>query len=306
MPAHYSSLDHECLLAVSGPDAATFLQGQATCDVREVNTDSARPGAWCNPQGRILADFLLAQPAPEHFLLRLHADIADTTRERLGKYIVFSKARLERSDWRVFGCWGDTVRQRLGQILAELPDARYHSRTGEGYCVVQMDEAASAFELYLAPQRSELATTLTQTLEPAPASQWQALQIAAGLGRVEAATVETFLPQMLNYDLEGLVNFKKGCYTGQEVIARLHYKGTPKRRMYLASCREPAPAAGTEIFAEGERQAVGTVVNAISIDEQQTALLVVLALKSTGAALHLGGAEGPLLALSEPEHFAAG
>lgn len=296
MPAYYSPLEHEALLQVHGPDAATFLQGQATCDVRDISEQRGLPGAWCTPQGRMLADFLLVQTAPEHYTLRLRADIADTTAERLGKYIVFSKAEMTRpQNWRVIACWGGDAGTALKALTGVLPDQRYGCTSGEGFCLIQVDEAGEQFELYLdGSARADLLEALDQSLETQSPNVWQALQIDKGIGRVEAHTVETFLPQALSYDLTGFVSFTKGCYTGQEVVARLHYRGTPKRRLYRASLPSgAAPAAGESVFA-GDRN-VGTVVNAAAVAAGDIRLLVSLAVKSADSPLHIGSRDGPAL-----------
>ncbi|WP_116365166.1 YgfZ/GcvT domain-containing protein [Parahaliea mediterranea] len=309
MSAFFCPLENESLLQVSGPDAATFLQGQTTCDVRQVNDHSARPGAWCSAQGRILADFLLSQCAPETFLLRLRADIADTTAERLKKYVVFSKASVVvATDWQVLACWGDGAGAALRAVLGETPTARFGSCASEGVVVIQVDEAGQQFEVLLSPARSDLLDALGAQLQAAPASQWQALQVAAGIGRIEAPTVEAFLPQMLNYDLTGFVSFQKGCYTGQEVIARLHYRGKAKRRLFLARLDGvDAPAAGTALYPPGASQAAGAVVNAVAVDGQHCLLLACAALNaalnSDQAPLHLGSAEGPALQLQAPDYL---
>ncbi|GAB3277728.1 YgfZ/GcvT domain-containing protein [Parahaliea aestuarii] len=305
MPPFYSPLHHESLLRVSGPDAATFLQGQTTCDVRQVDSHNARPGAWCNVQGRILADFLLTLDAAGHYLLRLRADIIEGTAERLKKYVVFSKASIDAApDWQVIGCWGEGVKAALQALLPEVPGARHGSCAGEGYQLLQVDDAGQRYELFLSSERKDLLEALPAHLQAAEPGQWRALEIAAGIGRVEAATVEAFLPQMLNYDLTGFVNFQKGCYTGQEVIARLHYRGTAKRRLFLARVdAAEIPTAGTGLYTEGANQAAGNVVNAVATGEQSCALLVCASLSAAQAPLCLGNADGPRLQLQAPDYL---
>ncbi|TXS95503.1 folate-binding protein YgfZ [Parahaliea maris] len=301
MPAFYSQLDNESLLQVSGPDAATFLQGQLTCDVRAIDAAHAAPGAWCNAQGRIIADLLLVQCTTDQYLLRLRADIAASTATRLGKYVVFSKASVERlENWRVFALWGDELAEALGSLFPDLPEGRFGSVSGEGLSLVQMDEAGQQFELYASPERGDISAGLS-SLEAADSSQWQALQIASGLGRIEAETVEEFLPQALNFDLEGFVSFQKGCYTGQEVIARLHYRGKSKRRAFIGrvDCAS-APGAGAPVFQQGASQAVGNVVNAVGSPDQGCTLLLSTTLKACRETLYLAPDGGPAITLTVP------
>ena len=303
LSAFFSPLNHETLLRVSGADAASFLQGQATCDVREVDDRQARPGAWCNPQGRMLADFLLAQFGPGHYGLRLRADIADTTATRLGKYIVFSKAELAPAgDWRVFGCWGPGAGDALLPLAGELPQQRYGCVGGEGFHLVQVDGDGAQFELYMdTAARPELPRDLAAAAKEAAASDWLALDIARAIGRVEANTVEAFLPQALNYDLCDFVSFRKGCYTGQEVVARLHYRGKSKRRMYIARATAETPAAGDEVYTP-EGRGVGTVVNAVATTAGEARLLVSVAQSALTGPLHLKSDTGPELTVTEPPY----
>jgi tRNA-modifying protein YgfZ len=307
LPALFCALPHEALLQVSGPDAATFLQGQTTCDVREVNPQRARPGAYCNAQGRVLADFLLVQSATERYTLRLRADIADAIAGRLAKYVVFAKATVAVAGHaQVLACWGEGAAAALQPLVGTLPTAQYGCAAGEGFCLVQVDREGRQFELYLEGDRaSDLAQSLGATLARGEVAQWQALQIAAGIGRVEQATLEAFLPQALNYDRIGFVSFNKGCYTGQEVVARLHYRGKSKRRTYLARSDGASPAAGHPVYAGNSEQAVGTVVNAVALPGGGAQLLVSLAQQALDKSLALDPAGGQALTISPPPYSLA-
>lgn len=286
MSAHYALLEREALLHLTGPDSLTFLQGQTTCDTRKVDSGTTVAGAYCTPQGRMVCDFQLGQVGEEHFLLRLRADIAEAAVSTFGKYIVFSKAELDpqRRDWQVVACWGDTVGEALREIIGGLPAGPNQAMAGEGYLLVQVDEAGTQFEAWLdMAQHGDHFETIQQHLEPGDSAAWEALQIRAGLGRVEGGTVEEFLPQMLNYDVVGHVAFDKGCYTGQEIVARLHYRGKAKRRMYLAeSSQLPPLPAGTALSAIGSESNAGTVVN--SVASEGAALYLVSATESAAAA----------------------
>jgi hypothetical protein len=265
LAANFARLQDESLLHIVGPDTLTFLQGQTTCDTRQVDDGHAVPGAYCTVQGRMVCDFLLLQLAAEHMVLRMRRGILAAATATFGKYIVFSKAELDaqRSDWQVFACWGDEAAATLGQLDMPVPGAQYAVAREEGYALVQLDAKGTQYEVYAnVEQHPQHLQALRDAMSEGSEAQWQALQINAGIGRVEGATSGEFLPQMLNYDITGHVNFRKGCYTGQEIVARLHYRGKAKRRLYLASLRgaEPLPA-GTDLFTAGTEQASGTVVN---------------------------------------------
>jgi len=299
---YYSALEQESLLHITGPDTLTFLQGQTTCDTRIVDADHGVPGAYCTPQGRVVCDFLLTRLGPEHFALRMRRDIRAASKAIFGKYIIFSKAELddEREDWQPFGFWGAEAASVLADMFGTVPGERFGCRSAEDFVLVQMDDQGQQFEGYLnVAANSGLLSKIEQRMQASPESAWQAINIAGGIARIEAATMEEFVPQTLNYDLTGHVNFKKGCYTGQEVVARLHYRGTPKRRTYLAELPQAASgAAGTALYSEEKSQSVGNIVNIASAGE--TILALVAATESgVEEGLHLDAPDGPLLTLAE-------
>ena len=302
MICQYTPLEQEALLHIAGPDSLTFLQGQTTCDTRNLDSSHALPGVYCTPKGRVVCDFLLSQLGEEHYALRLRRDIRAGSAATFGKYIIFSKAELDagRDDWQVLACWGEDAGRALSDIFGATPAERFGASCGDGFVVVQLDEDGRQFECYLdSANKPELLAQMGEIMQQSTEEQWQALQIGSGIGRIEAATVEAFIPQMLNYDLTGHISFTKGCYTGQEVVARLHYLGKPKRRMYLAelSGSEP-PTAGTPLFSSDTGQSVGNVVNSAVADGQLIGLVVATA-DGVENGLHLGAVEGPALTIGE-------
>ncbi|WP_162846106.1 YgfZ/GcvT domain-containing protein [Seongchinamella sediminis] len=300
MSACYAPLQAEAILHITGPDSLTFLQGQTTCDTRKISSTQALPGAYCNVQGRMVCDFLLLQLAQEHYALRLKADTLDNAAATFGKYIVFSKAELAggSGDWQLYGCWGEAVADALRSLGMSTPTARYGAATGDGHVLVQMDDAGCQFELYIdGAATPELAGALEAALERCPETQWQALQMRAGIGRVEGPNVAEMLPQMLNYDVTGHVSFSKGCYTGQEIVARLHYRGKAKRRMYLGELPGGAASqAGDSLFSPGSGQGAGTVINAAQLDDR-TVCLVTATEQGAAGGLRLASPDGPAIEL---------
>ena len=308
MPHYYTNLDQEALLHLSGPDALSFLQGQVTCDTRTLTARNSLPGAYCTAQGRIVGDFLLSQLAPDHIVLRLRREIRASNAAVLAKYIVFSKATLEaeREDWQLLACWGTDSARALGDIFGPLPQGRYGARGDEHFLLVQLDDAGQQFECYIdRTGGARLLDQLQSALQPAPESTWQALQIASGIGRIQAGTSGEFIPQMLNYDLTGHISFNKGCYTGQEVVARMHYRGKSKRRLYLASLPQDAISPdnpiveGTRVYSAADGKSVGVVVNAASAGDGHLAVLASATAGGAAAGLHPGSPQGPLLTLQE-------
>jgi folate-binding protein YgfZ len=263
-----------------------------------VNPGNAASGAFCTPQGRVICDFLLCQLGAEHFVLRMRREIRDRSSKAFGKYIIFSKAKLDasRDDWECVAVWGDDAAQALREVFGEVPDKRFGAHSGDDFALIQIDDAGREFECYLhdenaARRIARLATLMSLGTE----DEWRTRQIANGIARIEAAIVEEFVPQTLNYDLTGAISFNKGCYTGQEVVARLHYRGKAKRRSYLFELAgESRPAAGTALYSTGAAQSSGNVVNA-SIYEGNSLLLATATIEGIHEGLHLGAIDGPLL-----------
>ena len=292
MDAHYALLEDDALLHISGPDTLQFLQGQTTCDTRQVSPEQAVAGAYCTPQGRMVCDLLLAPLAEDHFGLRMRASLRPIAAAALAKYIVFSKAELdaERDDWRVLACWGADAAQILAGLAGEVPGTQLGVVSGQGIRLVQIDDHGEQFEAWIdTAHHADHLDALGEALQQGDVETWHTLQVAAGRARLEATTSEMFLPQDLNYDRTGLVSFDKGCYTGQEIVARLHYRGKPKRRTVPATIdSNEAFAPGAPLFANGREQSVGNLVN-----RAPGVSLVCAALGAMDAPLALGSPDGP-------------
>lgn len=244
------------LIAIKGPDTAKFLQGQVTCDVRELAGDKTRLGAQCNIKGRMLLCFRALQPAADEILLRVHKSLIASGLASLGKYIVFSKAKLSdaSNDYRCIGIVGPQAETLLLTAYGAVPDIHGSwVAAGSGF-IIRLDDAR--FECWLPePEVTRLAAQATE----ADHGLWTLLDIRAGLGDITQETYETFTPQAINFQLVEGINFRKGCYTGQEIVARLHYRGTLKRHMYRFGFTGAQPLPGSEIH-NGEGKNVGEVV----------------------------------------------
>lgn len=260
-------LNHYELLEVQGTDSERFLQGQLSCDVREVSMDSARWGTYNNAKGRMHASFLTsAAPDVEAgYHLRMATDVATHCREVLAKYIVFSKAEIQSlsDEWLVFGITGSNAKAALETALETAltgslkGDLSVHSSSG-WQCLV-LSEQLGVYELHVpADQASAVWDKLCDVAQITNSNRWDKALIEMGMAEVRAENLETLIPQMMNFDLNGGINFKKGCYTGQEVIARLHYRGEAKQRLFRIA--GPGASLGTQLFTEARRSAVGEVV----------------------------------------------
>ena len=276
--AHIMLLDHYQLLQVQGPDSERFLQGQLSCDVREVNASCARWGTYNNPKGRMHASFLIsgtADPAPT-YQLRMAADIAAHCQQALSKYIVFSKAEIQSlaEEWLVIGLRGADAGSALEKALGVTLGDDLSAHSTDGWQCIVLSREQSFYELHLSlEQAPDIWDKLCEHAAPANNHLWDNALIELGMAEVTAVNQEKLIPQMMNFDLNGGINFKKGCYTGQEVIARLHYRGEAKQRLFRISGAQAA--IGTELFAETRRSAVGEVVAWHQSGDSGTGLAVI-------------------------------
>lgn len=267
------------LLAVQGPDSAKFLQGQLTCDVQMAGDRASIPGAYCSQKGRMLSSFQLLQREESHYWLRMRADLLENTARTLGKFIVFSKAKLAvRDDMVGFGLHGSEAAALLRSLFGAAPAGQNGTLVAAETLLLQRDAEGRRFECWLpASAAAELWQRCAAQCTAAGTDYWRWLTIRTGFGEVSAATAELFIPQMLNYHLNGAVSFKKGCYTGQEIIARTHYRGQVKRHVQFAQCElAQPPEPGSEVLA-ANGHAIGNVLDSASIDDRRCELLAVVA-----------------------------
>lgn len=271
-------LNHLSLLLVKGPEASKFLQGQLTCDLRELNTPVTRIGAQCNVKGRILLTFRALQLDAETIALRIPTSMIENAKASLGKYIIFSKAKLHdgREDYVIFGLYGQAARQAAGTAFAGLPAADDGWIEKDGNILIQL--AQDRFECWVNQADAQtFKDHFSHLAITDDVNTWELLNIRAGVADIYPSTVDLFTPQEINYQLINGVNFRKGCYTGQEIVARLHYRGKLKRHMYrfgLSGTDLPSP--GAELVNATTRQICGHLVAAASASPGQVEILASL------------------------------
>lgn len=300
-----ADLSHLAVVAVRGEDSLDFLQGQFTNDVRRVDATHSQLAAWCNPKGRMLAALRIFRRAGELHLL-LEGSLLEPTLKRLRMYVLRSKVSLEDASEALpgFGLSGPGADSHLAELLGSAPAAPDGALEHEALTVLRLPGPHPRFSIHgpvatLAPLWSRLREAGAR---PVGTQVWALQDIRAGQPSIHPATQEAFVPQMVNLEVIDGVNFKKGCYTGQEVVARMHYLGKPKRRMFRARAQTgEVPPPGTEIHAVGEDQSAGKVVDAQAAPEAGVELLAVLQLSAVegGTELRLGGPDGPRLELLE-------
>ncbi len=289
------------VLRASGADAAAFLHGQLTQDITGLPPGQARLAGYCTPKGRLLGTLVIwrAPAQTEDFVAMVKADIAQALAKRLSMFILRAKAKLTVEPIAVWGVQLAADQEAVALPFAPPAAAEPFSvaPTDEGIWVAAPRAAAGPRRWWLLGNRSLPADGLDAGRQAA----WQVADIAAGLPWIQAATQDVFIPQTLNLDLIEGVNFTKGCYPGQEVVARSHYRGTVKRRMAygIAQSNTPSgPLEGSDIFDAGRPESPsGRVINAASGDGG-THLLLEVHLADLGTAEYrLGSVEGPHIAI---------
>ncbi|MEW6703585.1 MAG: folate-binding protein [Pseudomonadota bacterium] len=282
------------VIRVQGADAASFLHGQLTQDIRSLPLGLARLAGYCSAKGRLLASFIVWRAEPETFMLACSADLLPPTLKRLSMFVLRAKARLSdaSAEWPLHGLAGEATARLLGP---EAPAAVWGvGRVGTAQVLRLPDVQGMPRWLWCAP-----ADAGAPDVPPMPHEAWAWLEVQSGLPRITAATVEQFVPQMVNLEAVDGVNFRKGCYPGQEVVARSQYRGTIKRRSFLfrsAAAAQP----GQEVFDDADPdQPAGMVVNAASFEHRHAVLAEVKLAALDSGRLHLGCAGGPLLEREE-------
>lgn len=283
-------LTHLGVIRVAGEDAAKFLHGQLTQDFALLDLQHARLAAFLTVKGRMLASCIAFKRDDGEVLLLCARDLLAPTLKRLSMFVLRAKARLSDAtgDYALYGLLGDAARAALP--AGDEPWAK--ADMGDASVVRLYPADVQPRALWLAP-----AGSAAPAGAPLTEAQWLWSEVRSGVATLTAPVVEAFVPQMLNYESVGGVNFKKGCYPGQEVVARSQFRGTLKRRTYLAHA--PAEVAvGAEVFAQGDaEQPVGTVVQAAAAPGGGVDALVSLQIAAAGGPLRVGTAAGVPLAL---------
>jgi tRNA-modifying protein YgfZ len=312
------------VLRAQGADAASFLQGQLTQDVPSLGEHEARLAGYCSAKGRLLGSFVMWRGGPEEILLACSADLVAPLQKRLSMFVLRAKCKITDASAEL-PLWGVA-----GAVPAGWPAAAWHCNRADGVLRIRLldaavpstqpgvatvprylmlgqpaatDAGAGAEAMGTAPNAelaSVVAAPTAAVLTALPAldhGTWLWLEAASGTVRITAATVEQFVPQMVNLDLVNGVNFQKGCYPGQEVVARSQYRGTLKRRAFLLRSETPLQP-GQEIFHSADPgQPAGLVALAGSRGPQHQVLaeMKIAALEPGSGTLHAGSATGPLL-----------
>jgi len=285
-------LPHLGVIRVEGEDAATFLQGQLTQDFVLMGAGDARLAAFCNAKGRMQASFVGVPLGSGAFALVVSRDLLERTLRRLSMFVLRAKARLSDAtgEFQLLGLAGAAV----GQAAGGSPPSAWEHLSRQGIHVVGLYPAdGQARALWLAPAGTP--PPEAPALDP---DVWRWGEVRSGVATLAEPVFEAFVPQMLNYESTGGVNFRKGCYPGQEVVARSQFRGTLKRRAFPARCALPM-AAGAQLFHDSDpEQPCGLVAQAARAPDGEWDAIVSIQLSATTSGrIGVGSAQGPELRL---------
>ncbi|MDD4880788.1 MAG: folate-binding protein [Gallionellaceae bacterium] len=293
-----ADLSHWGLIAFSGDDAQTFLHGQITNDLRNLGPERAVFAGYCSAKGRMLANFLVCKRGGD-ILVMLPESLRETVQKRLAMFILRAKvkARDAGSEWVRLGLSGPGAAALLAEAMGAVPGAEIMAMAhSETTFAIRLGD--NRFDLFVAPEQAPaLWQRLAVQARPVGAAAWDWLMVDAGIPAILPQTQDQFVPQMANMVELGGVSFQKGCYPGQEIVARSQYLGSQKRRMYLAHVDAEAKAGDPVYSPDLGGQASGTVVNAAAAPGGGRDLLAVMQIASyESGAVHLGTADGAKLA----------
>jgi len=275
MPPELHSQQRDIVMRLQGEGGAKLLHGQTTADFKELRAGESRYAAFCDPKGRILADVRAVMISPDDILVRGRTQVLERLADHLKPFLMFARTTMTPTDWHVSARKG-----------------------GEGAAVATLGFEGTTLSTVAIPSEGgyeEHWTSPQSAAQPEANSDLAEWELQNARARVEVDTIGNYLPQDLNFDLNGTVSFTKGCYTGQEIIARLHYRGTPKRRLHRA--QSPADVTPGQILRDGEKQAVGSVVNVSHCAEHQD-LLIELKPDAANTAVFIGDTDTSITHIS--------
>lgn len=308
-----AKLPHLGVIRAVGEDAVKFLQGQLTQDVALLGMNEVRLAAFCSAKGRMQASFIVFKRSsstdstlPAEILLICSHDILAPTLKRLSMFVMRAKVKLTdaTADFALYGLAGDTLQNTINSIATE---ANNTPARGEFKPYFKLDAGVSTLISLYPAFGQPRGLWVTPVDQPAPVGDalstelWAWGEVHSGIATITAPIVEAFVPQMLNYESVGGVSFKKGCYPGQEVVARSQFRGTLKRRAYLVQIDDEnsQPVVGQDIFHDSDaEQPCGTVAQVAANPEVGFSAIVSMQVSaSAGGKLTLGSASGPEITL---------
>ncbi len=297
------TLTSDTVLHVGGDDAEAFLQGQFSNDIAALESPGSQLSTWSTPKGRVISLFRVVRVA-DGYLIKIPSELVEPVLKRLRMYVLMAKVVIEpRDDLIVIGIGGDGAMKALADHGMTLPQNTDDTVALSSGWISRVRGETPRFELI--GDLEQVASVWKQALDTsgmAGEEAWRLQNIDAGVPSVTAATSEEFVLQMMNLQLIDGVSFKKGCFPGQEIVARMHYLGKLKRSMFRMQYEgENVPSAGDDIFKAGGGSAAGKIVDAVRASGSTSRLLAVVAINATAETLFLDKeAQQPLQLLELP------
>jgi folate-binding protein YgfZ len=294
-----SELPDRGLIGYSGEEAGAFLHNQLTCDVAALEVNRSVYGSYCTPKGRILATFLLWRTGTG-YVMQLPASLRESIQKRLAMYVLRSKVKITDagSNWIQVGLAGADAAAHLERTLGAVPHNEHQLLQTPEATVIHLPRERYAILIARdsGPATAEKLKDGTDIVSP---DHWSWLDIRAGVPVITLPVQEQFVPQMVNMDLIGGLSFSKGCYPGQEIVARTHFLGRLKQRMYLAHLATGEPGPGDKLYsAELGNQSSGTIVNAAAAPGGGYDVLAAMQIAAAASApMHWKTPDGPELKL---------
>ena len=288
------------LIQVDGAEAAAFLHGQLSSDIANLASDQLRRSGYCTPKGRLLADFLVFRnagaDAPTYWL-QTDRRLVTALVKRLSMFVLRAKVKLAdvSEHYLQLGLWGTDAPTRLRDAGCPVPEQVHSVVHQPGMWVAKLEG-----ERFLVIGSHETIEKLTPLTQSGTIDAWNLADVFAGTARIVPETQDLLVPQMINFELVGGIDFRKGCYPGQEIVARAQYRGAVKRRMHRVSIDSmQRPAIASELFSGSDGAAVGTLVTVAQTQSKGFEALAVVQAGSfdAGKSVHLNAPDGPALTL---------
>jgi folate-binding protein YgfZ len=291
-------------LVIAGDDAVSFMQGQFTNDVEKIDADNSQMNGFCNKKGRMIANFRLFKHQQNHFL-SIKNDLVDLSIEHLQHYILRAHVAVQDVSEQLIhlGLSGPDSPALLAEFIKTVNEEVDSVSYNDNYIAIRVAGLQARYEIFCSLEHAKtLWEKLSAKIDVIDASSWDYLNIQAGLPYIDSHTSGEFVPQMVNMELINGVSFTKGCFTGQEIVARMHYLGKLKKRCYkIHIATEDRPNAGDKLFAENARagQNTGAIIMAEKNPESGYDALAVIQIADTESKLFLYGADGPTVFVRE-------
>jgi tRNA-modifying protein YgfZ len=285
-------------IVVAGGDAAEFMQGQFTNDVKLVDENHSQLSAFCNNKGRMIANFRLFKYQQNYFF-SVKSDLVESSINHLQNYILRAQVAIQDVSEQLIhlGVSGENAAQLLSPFIENINQEIDGVSHNEDYIFIRVAGRETRYEIFCSPENAKsLWTKVSEQAQPISSTSWDFLNIQAGLPFIDASSSEEFVPQMANMELINGVSFTKGCFTGQEIVARMHYLGKLKKRCYKVHiATESQPRNGDKLFAENALagQNTGAIIQAAKNPVAGYDALAVIQIADTGSKLFLNDADGP-------------